>query len=127
MFIFDSQTLQLTERIKGTDSKRAIGKKVKIQKEPFLNGNRIWYSTENKVFAASYVTYGQSTPVLDDEIYVKDLSNVYTDLGLFEDSIIFGSEKDGFINFFELKACPSGTEYNETVADQVSTHECKPC
>jgi hypothetical protein len=82
-----------------------------------LNGNRIWYSAENKIFGASYVTYGQNPPVFEDEIYVKDVSNVYTDFGLFEDSILFGSEKEGFINFFELKVCPSGTEYNESLAN----------
>jgi hypothetical protein len=45
------------EQIIGTDTKRGIGKYIKIQDDLSSNGYRIWYSAEDKIVAATYVTY----------------------------------------------------------------------
>ena len=72
IIVFGSQTLDILQQIDGTDLKRGVGNYVHIQDDPESLGYRIWYSTNEKLIAASYVTYGQET-VFEDEIYDQDV------------------------------------------------------
>ena len=65
--VMDSQSLDLLYTIDGLETKQGVGKQVQIQEDRQSNGYRIWYSTKDKLIAASYAKFG-SEVIFDDEI-----------------------------------------------------------
>ena len=81
-------------------------------------GYRIWYSTTDKLIAASYTFYDTEV-IFEDEIVVYPIQGVDSTIGKFKDNFLFTSVRDEeFVDFYSLTACASGNEFSfdQTIA-----------
>ena len=70
IYLLDVQTGEtLAQTIIGTEQKK-VGSYVKIQEDPNSLGWRIWYTTQDRIIAASLVLYGPEL-VIEDEIFTS--------------------------------------------------------
>ena len=127
----DSQTLQILQTIEGSETKREVGKQLRIQEDSdrLQRGYRIWYSTTDKIIAASYTFY--DTEVLfEDEVVFYSVLSVDSTIGKFMDNFLFTSIRDeSFLDLYSLTACTSGDEYSfdELTSGVKSNIGCKKC
>ena len=71
-------------------------------------GYRIWYSTTDKLIAASYTFYDTEV-IFEDEIVVYPIQGISSTIGKFKDNFLFTSLRDEeFVDFYSLTACASG-------------------
>ena len=75
-------------------------------------GYRIWYSTTDKLIAASYTFYDTEV-IFEDEIVVYPIQGIDSTIGKFKDNFMFTSLRDvDYHDFYSLTACASGSEFS---------------
>ena len=128
----DSQTLSILQSIEGTDTKRSVGKELRVQEDSdnLQRGYRIWYSTEDKIYAASYTFY-DSDVIFEDEIASYPVAGgIDSTIGKYQDNFIFTSVRDeSYIDVYSLTACPSGYEFSfeQSASGVKSLFGCSKC
>ena len=64
-----------------------------IQDDPIVNGYRVWYTTEDTLYAASYAIYS-STVVWEEAVYEEPITRIDTKINMRDGNLLYGSVSD---------------------------------
>ena len=128
--IFSSETGEkLPYTIKGSEEKgKSAGGHIKIQSDPNSSANRIWYTTDKSIIAASLTNYGNSLR-LEDMLFVQPVDDVSSNLSLEEGHFIFASynPETSATGLSTFSSCPSGYKYTYSNINAMKDRECVLC
>ena len=128
--LYDSISItQLPHKIRGDPKTgKKVGKTVLLQKDQLAEGNRIWYSTEDSVIAASLVTY-EGEQVFEDEIFVQVQDDVSSNLAFYQGHFLISTENDDGdgTQLVSFSACASGKEYTYSAQNAMKSRTCMEC